>query len=95
MFDAEPARHLLQVGRELVEEVVDDVGCEHVDAQLVGQLLRLPVDRHVKGQDAGKLLAPLLQHDGGTHDIPFVHLQGSTCLLTSLGAQPAEQHLPA
>jgi hypothetical protein len=44
---------LLHVRRELVKQVVDDVGGEDLHVELCGKLARLLVDRHVEAQQAG------------------------------------------
>lgn len=65
--------HRFEVGCELVKEVVDDVSSEDPDAQALSHFPGFPGDRHVKGQQACKLLAALLKHHAGTHHILLVH----------------------
>lgn len=64
--------HKLEVGAELVEEMVDDVCSEDADARAVGLLLGFPGDWNIKGQDDRKLLAAFLQHGASTHDVTLV-----------------------
>ena len=64
---------LLQVGFECVEEVVDDVGAEDLHAHLLGELLGLFRDGHVKGQDDAKLLGLAFDHDVGAHHVLLVN----------------------
>ena len=61
-----------QVSLELVEQVVDDVGREDADAQVVGQGRRLAGDRHVKREHARPLGHAPLPHDGRSHHVPLV-----------------------
>mmetsp|Transcript_33806 Transcript_33806/g.74949 ORF Transcript_33806/g.74949 Transcript_33806/m.74949 type:complete len:256 (-) Transcript_33806:1701-2468(-) len=64
---------LLHIRRELVKQVVDDVCCEDLDVELLGQLTRLLVDRHIKRQDHCVLLGALLVHHVGPQHVLLVH----------------------
>lgn len=86
----------LQVGGELVEEVVDDVGGEHAHAHVLGQLARLLGHGHVEGQDDPELLHPALDHGVGAHHVPLVHrpqVDAGDRDLDVVGAQELEQRL--
>ena len=56
---------------ERVEEVVDDVGSEDLDALLVGILLRFLVDLDVEAEH-DRIIGRLLQHDTALHDVALV-----------------------
>lgn len=63
-----------EVGRELVEQVVDDVGREDAHAGLGRLGLGVLIDRHVEGQDTAKLLPlALVEVDRGLDDVGPVH----------------------
>ena len=55
--------NLFEVGGELIEEVVDDVGTEDTHTHGLCQLACFLIHGHIEGQNAGKLaIALLLRH---------------------------------
>lgn len=52
-FVAFAGLQLFTVGHEFVEQVIDNVGLEDLDAQMIGQILGVTLDFHVEGEDCG------------------------------------------
>mmetsp|Transcript_49423 Transcript_49423/g.114542 ORF Transcript_49423/g.114542 Transcript_49423/m.114542 type:complete len:311 (+) Transcript_49423:437-1369(+) len=66
--------HLLHVCRELVEEMVDDVGSHDLHVIVRSLQLGLVVDLHIEAKDDSVLRLLLLFHDGRLLYILLVHL---------------------
>mmetsp|Transcript_401 Transcript_401/g.1558 ORF Transcript_401/g.1558 Transcript_401/m.1558 type:complete len:219 (+) Transcript_401:279-935(+) len=64
---------LFHVRRELIKQVVDDVGGEDANVELFAHCVRLLRHRHVKSQNSSILGLFALVHDARTHDVPFVY----------------------
>eukprot|EP00760_Papus_ankaliazontas_P000803 PhM_4_TR10238/c0_g1_i1/m.89028 len=78
---------------EHVEELVDDIGMENLDVVLVGDLLGLTGDLHVKGQHDGVDGVTLCGDDDGEHVALVDRTQRNVCDGDTVLVQEAEESL--